>query len=291
MARYSFGGDEHLCVEMDQSMSLRAFFKALGVCNAVRSSGIKGIVEVCPANASMLLKFDPEIIKPPDVEAEIRKIEAAIEGKSRDLPTRLIELPVYFNDPWSHETMMRFRDRHQDPNSTDLEFAARVNDLPSGEAFIDAYAAAPWFCTMVGFVPGTPWLYQMVKREKQLQVPKYVRPRTDTPKQTVSHGGCFSAIYPVRGPGGYQCFGITPVPMFDATQKTKFLKNFTTLFRPGDVVKYRAIERKEYDQIIGDIDSGKYEPPTQDITFSIDECEKNPEAYGAKIVEQLHVRN
>jgi urea carboxylase len=291
MARYSFGGDDHLFVEMGEAMSLHAFFQALGMCNAVRSSGMKGVVEVCPANASMLLKFDPDVIKPADALAEVKKIEVAIEGKVHEMPTRLIELPVYFDDPWSRETTMKFRDRHQDPNSTDLEFAARVNGLKSGTAFIEAYAAAPWFCTMVGFVPGTPWLYQMVKRERQLQVPKYLRPRTDTPRLTVSHGGCFSAIYPVRGPGGYQCFGITPVPMFDPTQKTSFLQNYTTLFRPGDVVKYRSIGREEYDQIIADIDSGKYTPPTRNVTFSIDQCERDPEGYGTKIVEALYARN
>ena len=45
----------------------------------------------------------------------------------RELQTRIVEIPVLYNDPWTNETQMRFRDRHQDPNSTDLEYAARVN--------------------------------------------------------------------------------------------------------------------------------------------------------------------
>ena len=63
---------------------------------------------------------------------------------------------------------------------------------------------------MVGFVAGLPFLFQMVERAKQIEVPKYLRPRTDTPKLTVGHGGCFGCIYSVRGAGGYQMFGITP---------------------------------------------------------------------------------
>lgn len=50
--RYSFGGDEHLFVEVDESMSLEAFFKALSITNAVRDKAIDGVVEICPANAS-----------------------------------------------------------------------------------------------------------------------------------------------------------------------------------------------------------------------------------------------
>ena len=87
------------------------------------------------------------------------------------LKTRIIEIPVYYNDPWTHETLMRFRERHQDPDSTDIEYAARVNNLDGADAFIKAHASAPWFVSMVGFVAGLPFLYQMVERKRQLQVP------------------------------------------------------------------------------------------------------------------------
>jgi allophanate hydrolase subunit 1 len=67
------------------------------------------------------------------------------------------------------------------PTSTDLEYAARINGLADVEAFIAAHSGAPWFVSMVGFVAGLPFMFQMVERERQLQVPKYLRPRTDTP--------------------------------------------------------------------------------------------------------------
>jgi hypothetical protein len=52
LMRYSFGGDEHIFVEVDESMSLEAFFKALFITNAVRDKAIDGVTEICPANAS-----------------------------------------------------------------------------------------------------------------------------------------------------------------------------------------------------------------------------------------------
>ena len=36
--RYSFGGDEHLFVEIYEEMSLEAFFKSLSLSNAVREA-------------------------------------------------------------------------------------------------------------------------------------------------------------------------------------------------------------------------------------------------------------
>ena len=88
---------------------------------------------------------------------------------------------MLYGDPWTHETLMKFRDRHQDPDATDLEYAARINDFDDAQGFIDAHSSAPWMASMVGFVAGLPFLYQMVSRDRQLEVPKYVRPRTDTP--------------------------------------------------------------------------------------------------------------
>ena len=237
--RYSFGGDEHLFVECDESMSLEAFFKSLSMTNAVRDSRIKGVTEICPANASFQIKFNPDIIRPDDILREVQAIESAASRTDPVIATRIIEIPVFYQDPWTHETLMRFRERHQDPKATDLEYAARVNNYSTVDDFIAAHAGSPWFVSMVGFVAGLPFMYQMVDRPRQIQVPKYLRPRTDTPKLTIGYGGCFSCIYSVRGAGGYQMFGITPMPIFDPEQKTSYLRDFMVFFRPGDIVKSR----------------------------------------------------
>jgi allophanate hydrolase subunit 1 len=184
-SRYSFGGDEHLFVECDESMSLEAFFKSLSMTRAIREAGIAGITEICPANASFQIRFDPDRIKPDDILTEVRDIETAAAKSEPVIGTRIIEIPVFYQDPWTHETLMRFRERHQDPQATDLEYAARINDLASVENFVAAHSGSPWFVSMVGFVAGLPFMYQMVERARQLQVPKYLRPRTDTPKLTV----------------------------------------------------------------------------------------------------------
>ena len=61
--RFSFGGDEHIFAEVGEAMSLEAFFKSLFITNAVRDAKIKGVTEICPANASYQVKFDPDQIR------------------------------------------------------------------------------------------------------------------------------------------------------------------------------------------------------------------------------------
>jgi urea carboxylase len=288
--RYSFGGDEHLFVECDESMSLEAFFRSLSMTSAIKDSGIKGITEICPANASFQIKFDPDVIRPDDILKEVQAIESAAEKAKPTIGTRIIEIPVFYQDPWTHETLMRFRERHQDPKATDLEYAARVNNFATVDDFIAAHSGAPWFVSMVGFVAGLPFMYQMVDRPRQLQVPKYLRPRTDTPKLTVGYGGCFTAIYSVRGAGGYQMFGITPIPIFDPEQKVSYLRDFMVFFRPGDIVKFRSIGREEYDQTVADVEAGRFAPPMSDVTFDLTEFQKDIDGYNAKLEGAIHGR-
>ncbi|MEM9429350.1 MAG: allophanate hydrolase subunit 1 [Pseudomonadota bacterium] len=286
--RYSFGGDEHIFVEVDEEMSLDAFFKSLSMTNSVKTNKIKGVTEICPANASFQIKFDPDQISPDEMLAELKKLEGAAENADKKMTTRIIEIPVYYQDPWTHETLMRFRERHQDPEGTDLDYAARINGFDSAEAFIIAHHSNPWFVSMVGFVSGLPFLYQLVERERQLQVPKYLRPRTDTPKLTVGYGGCFSCIYSVRGAGGYQMFGITPMPIYDPEQKISYLQEFMVFFKPGDIVKWKPIDRAEHDRIAAEVEAGTYAPKIVEVDFDLDAWNADVDGTNARLMEALN---
>ena len=286
--RYTFGGDEHLFVECSEEMSLEAFFNSLSMTTGIKEAKIKGVTEICPANASFQIKFDPDVIHPNDILKEVQAIEVAAAKSEPVITTRIVEIPVFYNDPWTHETLMRFRERHQDPTGTDLDYAARINDYGTVDDFITAHAGSPWFVSMVGFVSGLPFMYQMVERKRQIQVPKYLRPRTDTPRLTVGHGGCFGCIYSVRGAGGYQMFGITPMPIYDPTQTTSYLKDFMVFFRPGDIVKFKPVDRDGYDAAVEAVDKGQFVPPIREVKFDLTEFQKDIDGYNAKLEGVLH---
>jgi urea carboxylase len=286
--RYSFGGDEHVFVEVDEEMSLQAFFTSLSMTNAVRESRIAGVTEICPANASFQIKFDPDRISPDDMLKELQSLEGSAQDSDATLKTRMIEVPVYYQDPWTTETLMRFRERHQDPKAADIEYAARINNFGSVQDSITAHSGSPWFVSMVGFVAGLPFLYQMVDRPRQIEVPKYLRPRTDTPKLTVGHGGCFSCIYSVRGAGGYQMFGITPLPIYDPGQSLPDFRDFVCFFRPGDIVKFTSIDRERYDELSEAAQAGEVQIRQRPVSFHPTEFTEDPDGYNRRLEEALH---
>ncbi|HIC76563.1 MAG TPA: carboxyltransferase domain-containing protein [Candidatus Dadabacteria bacterium] len=287
--RYTHGGDEHIFVEIDEEMSLDAFFKSLTLASSLREKNIAGVTEICPANASFQVIFNPDKISPDAMLKELKHLEKSLEETKSIIDTRIIEVPVFYRDPWTEETLMRFRDRHQDPKSTDIEYSAKLNGYNTVEDFIEAHSSSLWIVTMVGFVAGLPFVYQLVDRERQIEVPKYLRPRTDTPKLTVGYGGCFGCIYSVRGAGGYQMFGITPMPIYDPKQELSYLKDFMVFFRPGDLIKFSSIDRTEYDEMLKETDNGQFEPRIRNFQFSLENFNKDNDGYNKILKETLYV--
>jgi urea carboxylase len=186
---------------------------------------------------------------------------------------------------------VRFREGyHQDPTGTDIDYAARVNGLADAQEFIRRHHTRPWIVSMVGFVAGLPFLYQLADREHQLEVPKYVSPRTDTPKLTVGHGGCFGCIYSVRGAGGYQMFGIAAAPIFDPAQSLPDFADSMVFFRPGDLVKFRPIDEPEYERIKQEVQDGSFRYRIAPVEFDAEKALADLDGYNTSLLEVLGAR-
>lgn len=289
-ARYTWGGDETLFVEIAEAMSLEAHFKAMALAKALGSSNTEGIIDICPANASLLVRFNPDQLGHGALEALVHKLEKGLsEVSEQRLSTRIVEVPVWYEDPFTAEVEARFREGfHQDPTGTDLDYAAKVNDLKDAAEFIKRHHEQPWIASMVGFVAGLPFLFQLVERDKQLQVPKYLSPRTDTPKLTVGHGGCFACIYSVRGAGGYQMFGVAAAPIFDPAQGLADFEDFMIFFKPGDLVKFKPVTQEEYEVIQGQVEDGSFRYRQAPVEFALADALADPEANNRKIMETLN---
>jgi allophanate hydrolase subunit 1 len=276
--RYDFGGDEYIFVDFDIQMSLEVNFRVLSVCQEIERQRIDGVIEVCPANTSYLLHYDPEKIAPRRLVKLLREIEHKAEH-IESLSSRLVDIPVLYDDPWTKECAKRFADRHQDASVSNLEYLMAINGYSSKDEFIAAHSGTPYWVSMIGFVPGTAWGFQMVSRDRAIQAPKYVRPRTDTPERAVSHGGVFLAIYPVRGPGGYQLLGMTPVPIYDPTGTLVDLREHYILALAGDRWKLRPIDMDEFHSIRAEVEAGTYRYTTVVQKFEPAKYLRDPDRY------------
>lgn len=289
-ARYSWGGDEFLFVEMDEAMSLEAFLRSGRLADAIVAEGIEGITDVCPANTSLLVRYDPDVIAPHDLRRRVQVLEdrsRSDQGGGEPVPTRVFEVPVWYRDPCTSEVAQQFRSHHQTPDRSDPEFVADINGLPDADALIARHHGSPWMVTAVGFVAGLPFMYQMVPREQQIEAPKYLSPRTDTPALTVGHGGCFSVVYSVRGAGGYQMFGIAAAPIFAPDSALPDFQESMVLFRSGDIVKFAPVGAEEYEDIKERCARGEFRYRRTTVPFDVQQWHQDPATYNASVMEAL----
>jgi urea carboxylase len=86
-------------------------------------------------------------------------------------------------------------------------------------------------------------------------------------------------------------FGVTPVPIYDPEQRLEYLADFMILFRPGDIVKFRPVDRAEYDEIVAAVESNDYRLRSAPVEFSLHDFEADPTGYPSTMVEALRVRS
>jgi urea carboxylase len=223
--RYSYGGDEHIFAECGEEMSLEAFFKSLSVTTAIKKAKIKGVTEICPANAGFQVKYDPDKIKPTAMLSEIKKIEAqAGKGKS--------------------ETAMAHR-----------EFR-RIGARPQIFRRLDL-----------------PLAFHHLIEERQ---PRNEPHHGHKPRRTrMGFHEAIDAIEVVDPRGVFNVSGL------------RILMPITELHQRL-IVKWKPIDRAEYDETAAAVEKGKFSPRMKDVTFSLAEFQKDIDGYNKKLMGALY---
>src|SRR5207302_10155997 len=132
----------------------------------------------------------------------------------------------------------------------DLVAAAERLGLPPAE-LARLHAEAEYLVYFIGFTPGLPYMSGMPER---IMLPRLPTPRTKVPPGSVGIGGIQCCIYSVESPGGFWILGRTPVSLYDPSASEP------TLLRPGDRVRFRRIDRAEFDSIGAAVAARAYRP-------------------------------
>lgn len=287
-SRVSFGADEFIFVEVSEVMSLATALRVQAITHDLTERGLLSIIDVCPSNASYMIRHDPEVADPRNLVSTLEELHRRYpDANSVSLETEIIEIPVFYDDPWTTEVLMRFRKRHQSETETDIQFCARINKFSSVEEFVKAHSSSPFIVTFPCFVPGNAECIQLVPQERQIQAPKYLSPRTDTPARALGHGGAFSTIYPAAGVGGYQLIGRSPVPVVDMKQELPGFENSMVLAKPATIFKYTPIDQEQYFSIRSSVENGQYHFRKSPVLFNLQSYLEDPDRYGEELVKEL----
>jgi len=226
-------GDMALSVELGDEINREVNARALALEYLIQHKALPGVTETVPTFRSLLVYYDPSVVGWDELVASLR---ALCRQARPDVlpPARTVELPCCYGGELGFE----------------LESAAAKIGLPPDE-FARLHASADYYVYFVGFTPGLPYMTGMPER---LHIPRLAQPRTKTPPGSVSIGGIQCCIYSVESPGGFWVLGRTPVRLYDPRSADPIL------LRAGDHVRFRMVDRAEYDKIAAAVAEGRYRP-------------------------------
>ena len=230
--RFLLTGDTSVCVEFGNeiSESINAQIRAFNI--ALSSSDIPGIVETVPTYRSLMIHYDPEVIRYAPLTDRLKGLLGQLD-KITIPPSEVLEIPVLYGG----EEM-----------GPDLKFVAEHNNKTEEEV-IQIHTSTEYLIYMLGFTPGFTYLGGM---SDSIATPRLKTPRVKIPAGSVGIAGTQTGVYPIDSPGGWQLIGRTPVRMYDADRATPILP------QAGQYVKFYAIDRAEFDKIAAQEAAGGY---------------------------------
>jgi allophanate hydrolase subunit 1 len=225
---------------------------------------IPGVTETVPSNRALMIAYDSAVIRGAALIDALKEREDEAT-KLRRLPSRLVTIPMWYDDPWSDECAKA----HGRPNN--LQFLADLNRTTVA-GVIQAHAGTPWWVTSVGFQPGT---YQALPLDPAFSIsaPKYPRPRQWTPERILCQAGKITSFYPVRSPGGYQLLGRTPIDLYDPRQRNEVFRDGPVLPIVGERHRYEPIGEAEYHAIRAEVEAGTYRYRIEEGEYSLADYE------------------
>jgi allophanate hydrolase subunit 1 len=239
----------------------------------LRDQAVDGLIETAPGFRSMLVSYDPTELSSADLVAHLSRVHDAMPAEREiEIPSRLIRLPLAFDDSQSRAAVERYIHsiRADAPNcagANNIDYIVSYNGFTDREELYEAALATEHWTGFIGFFPGLPFMFPLDPRHVVV-VPKYNPTRTWTAEGAVGIGGPCYAIYPVESAGGYQLIGRS-LPVYDLQGRNEVFRENPLLLRPGDRVLFERVDEDQLMSLWEDVRADRYRYQIEEQPFDV----------------------
>ena len=285
---YRRQGDRNLLVEYGPiilDIELRLRVHALMI--DLQSRALPGVIDITPGIRSLQVHYDARVLSQERLLSELTAAEERLAGLDDiEIPSRVVHLPLSWNDPAVRETIEKYMQSVRDdaPWCPDnIEFIRRINGLASADDVRRIVFDARYLVMGLGDVYlGGPVATPIDPRHR-LVTTKYNPARTWTPPNVVGIGGAYMCIYGMEGPGGYQLFGRTIHVWNTWRQTSAFTDGKPWLLRFFDQIRFFPVSHDELTAWRRDFPLGRREIHIEHETFRLNDHRAFLAAHRAEI--------
>lgn len=225
-------GDSSLLIEFGKEISPEINQKITATVQLMKEQHIEGVVDIIPAFCSLLINYDPRVIRYDELKSRMRDL-VKMDIKAEAGRKKVYEIPVCYGGAYG----------------PDIENIAKHAGV-SVEEVIEIHSSRDYLIYMLGFLPGFTYLGGL---DERIHTPRLANPRLKINAGSVGIGGSQTGIYPMDSPGGWQLMGMTPVKTYDPSREVPIL------VEAGDYIRFVPVSEEEYLRIKELVDKNEYE--------------------------------
>jgi inhibitor of KinA len=208
-------GDAAFIVRFAERIDPLVNARAIALADRLTAAAPDGVQDVVPAFRSVAVYFNPLRTNHDRLFAELQHL-ASNEAPGVAQAREPLQIPVQYGGQFG-------------PDLADVARFAKATE----EEVVRLHTAVTYRVFMLGFVPGFAYMGAV---DQRIAAPRRRIPRKAVPVGSVGIAGMQTGIYPSVIPGGWQLIGRTAVKPFDLSRTD------ASLFKPGDMVKFVAVE-------------------------------------------------
>lgn len=230
--QYLSSGDTALTVQFGTGIERDLNSRIIALGNSIKKAAIAGVSETLPTYRSLLVNYDPLVVTRDELVAQLQPLIDCPPEADDAAPVHW-QIPVCFDSGFA----------------PDLAHVAAASGMSEDEV-IERILEVTHHVYMLGFAPGQPYMGDL---PPALNIPRRENPVARVEKGSVVTATGLTIIYAVPNPSGWHVVGRTPVEIFNLAHEEAIL------FKPGDKVLLRRIERDEFDALTAQVNDGSFD--------------------------------
>ena len=213
-------GDAAVYCDFGDKVSQEINTKVIKYFKNIRDKKIEGITNITPSYNKLIVSFDLNVTNYSTIKKKIENIEVK---EKEEKVSKLIEIPICCEKNFN-------LDHKRLEETLNIKF----------EKILEIFFSKDYFCYMTGFIAGMPFLGDI---NEKLRAKRLNTPRVKVPKGSIGLTEQFCNIYTYESPGGWNIIGNTPLSIFNKNNHDN-----PTLINPGDKVRFKQIDKEQYDK-------------------------------------------